>query len=76
MGSEAFQAYQARIVNELQRATNACSNASDMVEIYRAQGAALALRAVLRIPETMAREAAQAVKEGLKHAVGAAGRGR
>lgn len=56
IGSAPFALVQKRIASELERARTVCETCKDTIELYRAQGAALALRAVLGIPANLLAE--------------------
>ena len=53
---ESFAILWKRILAEMERSREACSQQTEPRDIYRAQGAAGALRAVLAMPETILAE--------------------
>ena len=61
--SAPFRLLTARVVGELERARSACERAADPTELHRAQGAAMALRAVLNVPSMILQEMKAKVAE-------------
>ncbi len=55
--SAPWKLFAGRVEAELARATSACERSAAPVEIHRAQGAAMALRAVMRLPAQILSEA-------------------
>jgi hypothetical protein len=56
IASAPFAAFMLRVAAELDRARGTCETASARLLVVRAQGAAQALRAVVGLPERMAKE--------------------
>jgi hypothetical protein len=66
--SEPFQLYQQRIRNELERARVACERVTNsMPEVRAAQGATMALRGVLALPDVLLREMAPRPAQNAAH---------
>ena len=59
LGSSSFQLILTRVNAELVRAVGTCERSVEGIEIYRAQGAAAALRMVLGIPNQILTEIAK-----------------
>lgn len=56
LASPPFALFLARVVAEAERARDTCAGQTDLPELYRAQGAVRALRAVLAIPARILEE--------------------
>ena len=59
VASSSFQLVLARVNAELVRAVGTCERSVEGIEIYRAQGAAAALRMVLAIPNLILKDIAK-----------------